>query len=366
MHLQKYLLNKRNQALKRDTSRNERFNQKYVPLLRNLGLFFNSLLSSTESDNFDDRDSYHTDGADDVDCPCLHQSELVPKKETATPAKRPISEKQTAPKAAAKATHNITPRNVSRFRQNQNIPLLSTRDPSSRESDDNGLSARSRASRHRSAKRNITRYNRDSEYDSRRERNNANAAFYDETTPSVARDSTSGSGADRGGTRNGTDTGSAASHERINENGTTDPTEDTTGEIGGNIETFKDEDQFKVSGNETEHSELIRRRLRGPLSEHQVRNSGESLQPSEDHEESHVDVAEHFTSDQPVTEGNGSLTTEDKGLRTTDEAVTLRSGSLVYKDGPKDKKVVFIFDGYSVARGKYGENKIAEKAIHIQ
>lgn len=371
LHIQRPLLRRRNQATKRDTSLNERFSQKYVPLLRNIGLLFNTLLSSTESEYDDVRDTiqtaysrknYYTDGAQDNDCPCSHNSEVKPAKETtASDLFTKISyHKQVKAEAATETADNTTTSDVSGLRQNQNVSLLFTRDSSSRGPDHHGVSSRGGAALHRSTKRNIARYNRDSEHDPGREGDNADAAFPDETTPSAARDRTSGSGTARRGAGNGTDGGSASDREGINATDRTAEVENATREVGGNIEALEDEDQLEIDGDAEEHSEPIRGR-RGHLPEHQVRDIGESLQPGQDHEESQLHVSKHFSSNKSVAEGDGTPTTENQALRSTDEAMILRSGPLVYKVGPKDRKVVMIFDGYSVAMGNYGVNKAADK-----
>lgn len=315
------------------------------------------------------RPRYYFDESDET-CKCATRSDTSPHSQDQTNSvSEPLSSQiSVVTEASAETSHITTPSYILNLRQNKNLPVLFPRNTFSSRRDNHGLRQRSRAPNNRSSKRYIARYNGDSEYNTDDGRDGSRTESDEENTFSAPRDGTSGfrSGNAVRRVRNNTREteeiypSDEGDYESKFEN------EKITDGYRRNFDEFERQNQLEIRKNVTESTKLIpepSRRLRGLVSEDKVRTISESIQSEENNEESEFDNA----SNQRVADRSGPLTRENKESSEGNETVTsIQIPKFSAKSPRKQGPVVVIIDGYSVTRNKNGENKLSEKAVHIQ
>ncbi|KAF9414135.1 hypothetical protein HW555_007894 [Spodoptera exigua] len=375
--LQKSRYKRKNQSTKREVNGNEKLKQKYIPLLKSLSMLFDNLLNSDASESYEvktkkfkrhrfySEESFENISTAEQSKPGLSKTnskkETITVTPTATIEVSITAETPTTTTAASTTTDNITTRDFSTIRRNKDVPVLFARDTCSGRRNDNGICEGSSATLHGNVKGNITRHHRNNEHVSRCAENDSCAEDGEKNTERDTRDGARSSGlAGPFGTRRNTgliQRGSGTNSE--NENDTkTETTDDGLRE-----------NQFEIGRNETKGGRILQeslRRLRGFTSEN-INQTTEPVQSKEVHEES-INVTHDIASHKGVADGGGSIATEDKKIRKGNEGMTLiDSLNLAIKSSTPKKKapVVMIYDGYSIARHKNGENKFSEKSIRL-
>lgn len=365
--------NHKNQSVKREISGNEKLNQKYIPLLRSLGLLFDNLLTeSSESNDLRSkrkRVRYYTDTSEFL-CPCSAKSNAGFRSEeaAAAAAKALSAETSSPPEATSETPHPPTASHFRGFRQNKNIPLLLPRNTLSGRRDDNGFGKRGRASYHGSATRNIARDHGDSELGTGDGSHESDTTDDEEDSSCDTRDHV-GSSRPWRRIRN-RDTYIPRNHtEERNGEGVAIPestateNESTLERPGGNLDKLEREDKQQIRRDEAESAELLSApvgRLRGFLPAVKTNIPESELEKSESH------VKEDNSNDQQLTDGNGAIAAENKETSSRYETVELNNIPTIRPESSKTEgPAVLIIDGYSVTRNKHGENKLKEKAIHI-
>lgn len=360
---------RKNQSLKREISGNEKLNEKYIPLLRSLGMLFDNLLTAESGESAEVRSKrkrvrYYTNTGEFL-CPCSsksvtrnHSEEAAINSAEALPIEDPPPAKTTTEKP-----YTLTTSYIRSFRQNKNIPLLLPRNPLGRRRNYNGFSARSRAAYHGSSEGDFSRDNGNREPSARDRKHGSDAANDEENTSGDTR--YSASGIESGGRIRSRHTSHATRDRAPNTEETTtkaDESEVTLDFPRRNINKYKRKDKQQVRNNETESSEFLSTpigRLRGIKPENQIDASDPELESE--------NITQIYPHDQRVTERGSAFTEENQETSTRYETVNHNNIPTISPEtsntgGP----LVFIIDGYSVTRNKHGENKLKEKAIHIK
>ncbi|XP_059046026.1 uncharacterized protein LOC131841723 [Achroia grisella] len=371
------LRNKRkDQAIDRNIHENDETNQKYIPLLRNLGMLFDTLIKSNTSDTTEiaERIQSHKSFTNDrrrMVCTCglaSHFEEEPLSKETTTVTSQAIATTiKKITKTTAKTAPNTSMGDFGIIRQNKNISLLPSRDTSSGWRDNNGHSKRSRSTFHRSTARNIPRNNGNSKCNTRVRENESYTKSHEENSNCITRNYASGHELRR---RNGNDARNTGNNRT--ETDEKFEKDENTNELF-TADKYKKYDKHEIRGNETESSNSISehdRGLRGFHSKIFISNNTESLQSEKSYEKSKYHVTHNHTSYKRVPNGNGTATTDVEEAYTEHETVIsikdLSNLTLALQSAPQGKlPVVTIFDGYSVARDINGQNRLLEQSIHI-
>lgn len=374
------LYKRKRQSKKREVRKNVEFNEKYFPLFKNLGLLFDNLLNES-GDSYEiskkkrNREKDRTDEERGIVCSCAVRTDSKPG-ESKSNKKTIISAKTlTLPSEksfTATTTTNPSLGDVSSLRPNKDIPLLLSRDPSSSRGNNHGYSERSSPAFHRSIERDFTRnlrnrkhYTGDGEY-------KFSTECDEEDTDTTSRNDASRAESRGGRVRESPDIpyDRNAAHE---ETESTKIKKASDNNFRRQIHEFPRKNKFKTRRNATESAEFIPkhiRRIRGPLSENKISDFTGPLQSEEDYEEGIYSVTLNNTSDKRLTDGSGTPSGENQEIRPRDETVVsindLSNVNLALQSGPQiNAPSVSIIDGYSVARGKNGQNKLNEKTIHI-
>lgn len=373
--LQKSRYKRKNQSTNREINGNEKLKQKYIPLLKSLSMLFDNLLNSDASESYEVKTKkfkrhrfYSEETFEDISSaeqskPKYTKTNSQKKTVTVTPtATTEVSTTTETPTTAAPASttaDNTTPRDFSTVRRNKNIPVLLARDTCSGRRNDNGICEGSSASLHGNIEGNITRHHRNHEHVSRCAENDSCTEDGEKNTD---RDTRNGSG------RSGF---AGPVGDRIN-TGLIQRGSGTNSENDTKIETTDDslrENQFQIGRNETKGGRILQeslRRLRGSTPE-DIDKTTEPVQPKEVHEEN-INVTHDIAGYQRVADGGGSITKENQKIREGNERMTLiDSLNLAISSSTPKKKapLVMIYDGYSIARHKNGENKFSEKSIRL-
>ncbi|KAM3967343.1 LOW QUALITY PROTEIN: uncharacterized protein ACR2FA_011688 [Aphomia sociella] len=351
-------------------------NEKYIPLLRNLGMLFDTLIESDTSDSIEIKSEKYEPHKSDTDngrkmvCTCRLKSnsdeELLPQETAIVTPQIVTTEIARVTKTPAKTTVNTPVGNICTVGQNKNISLLLSRDSSSGRGDDNGYSERGSSTFHRSTERNISRDNGDREYNARVRENESNTKSNEENTNRTPRDDASSHGFGR---RDGNNA----------RNGGTETNEDYELEKDENaIDINRVADEFQKydkheEGNETESSKSLSeydRGLRGLTAEDIVSDNPGPLQSEKNNEKSKYHVTHNHTSYKRVPDRDGPTATDVQEVYTEHETVIsikdLSNLTLALQSAPKGNiPVVTIYDGYSVARDINGQNRLSEQSILI-
>lgn len=368
-HLQRLRNKRKRLTSKREVNQNEKNNNKYIPLLRNIGMLFDNILNSDSSETFNTR-KYHrnqfsTDANDDITCACNKydaKDRSYPHKKTATTSSSTEIETETSSAAIATTTtsYNSANDNVSSFGQYKNIPLLLTRNTSSIWRNNTRLSERSGSTYNGSIEGYIPGIHGNNQHDTGVRERQSDTQYHEKNTNSHSRDNTN-SHRSRAGIR-----GTRTESRNSKVNGRTQKakefvreTNETFEDVARNVSEHKREIEFEIRRNETE-STIFLPEFTSRLREHNSQEKNTSIRISESDEKSD---AYNYTSNKRVSGRNGSDTEENKTDGGTDKAIMslFPLSNSTFPIG----KMVMIFDGYSVARDVNGENKLKEKAIHI-
>ncbi|XP_037296652.1 uncharacterized protein LOC115446110 [Manduca sexta] len=372
-------LRRKNQSVKREINSNDQLNQKYIPLLKNIGMLFDNLLLSDESDSYEirsrkyKRNRYHSIFSEEgygMECTCAHRSNNENAK-SKSPEETAVVETPTTEISidseivsfTTTTTETTDTTSISDFRGvglYKNVSLLFPRDTAGSWGNDNGISAGSRTPHNRSAEGNFTRNHGNGEYSAECRQNDSLTTNGDEITCDAPRNGASGDGSHERRRRNGYNSRSPGTE---NEN---------LSEIHGQVIKHEKQDKLGMGGHETEStkslSELIRR-LRGFVSEIEITSNSDVVQPEKLYKESIINVAHNNTSFKRFPDRGSPDTEEDKKIYPRYETIITPKTSIssISKDikSAKSSPTVMIIDGYSVTRYKNGENKLAKKAIHI-
>ncbi|KAL0832883.1 hypothetical protein ABMA28_001032 [Loxostege sticticalis] len=364
------------QSKKREIYKNDKLDEKYFPLFKNLGLLFDNLLDSEPRDSYEvskhkyKRYKFKGDERRGIVCSCARKSdseagETRSHKKTAVSTEAPTTEKPTTPAAAAADTAVA---GISGLGSDKDVSALLPRDPSGGRRDYNGHSERSSPTFYPDAQRNLARNYGNRKHHSRIGENEADAECDEEDTDGHPRDDASG--AEPRGRGRGTPN---VSSERIKLTEGKQQKNKKANVLRGHTYELPRKIKLKTRRNETESDEFLPKYIRGArgsVSENNIGDITESLQSEENYKEDIDSVAFPSADDQRVTGGGGEPSTENQEVRPRDETV-ISIGDLTNKDlalqqNPKVKTPsVTIFDGYSVARDKNGQNKLTEKTIRI-
>lgn len=360
--------------MKREIGGNEKLNQKYIPLLRNLGMLFDNLLSesseSAQPRNKRKRVRYYTDTSE-ILCPCSSKSNARLKSEEAadTSAETISDEASSVPETTTETPYPTAAYNFRGFRQNKNIPVLLPRNTSSSRRDYNGFSARSRPAHYGSAEGYISRDHGDSELGTGDGSQDSNAENDEENTNDDSRYDASSIG-HRGGIRNKHTTHDTRAYaerngekDAIEETSTASESESTLERPRGNLDKPKREDKQQIRNDKAESAEFLSAnigKLRGFVPANKV-----DIPESKLKESKKSNVEQDYSSDQRLADGSSAFAEENKETSTGHETVEQNNIPTVPTESFKTGSAVFIIDGYSVTRSKNGENKLKEKAIHI-
>ncbi|XP_061377579.1 uncharacterized protein LOC116767058 [Danaus plexippus] len=355
-YLQKPSYKRKNLTTKRDTQGSHvKINQKYIPLLRNIGVLFDNILSSDSSETNEFRRRKHkrnpfSNKKDNI-CTCPSKDnteESYTQEETVTYSSDPSNEIENTPLTATPSADNTIYDNFGRFRRNKNIPILFARNPFSLRRNDTELSEGSGSAYNRCNKGHISRDNGNNECSTR---NGDYAPFsedYEENTYGYSRNDASSLGSTRGEQRIGINTQSTETGGGTNKNYSFIlPAHGTSKNLTGEISEHERQIKLQVRKDETESPVFLSELTSGLRGN----NTQEENIPKRNTEEYEKSIPNNISSDKRISYGNGQITTENKKIRRANETV-----------GPK---VVMIFDGYSVARDVNGKNKMTERAIHI-
>lgn len=373
----KFLNIRKKQSNKREVNKNEDFNHKHNPLLRNLRKLLGNLVDTDEDKSIEVKKTKYKRKKSSTDqngmvCTCTRKSNGTAKfkssKKAIATTTTIATEVPDAAETTTKATHNTTMANISSVRSNKDVPLLLSRDTIGSGGNDNGHSTGSSTTFHGSIEGNFTWDNGDSKRNTRIRENGPDTKSNEEDTGSNSRNNAGSHGLRRGNRSNAR----GSSNEK--------PTAGKNDELSKNktdskrhTNEFKGQDKFEARGNETESGVFISEHdwgLRGLLSENKISTNSESIQPKEDNEESHNGVSDDNTSHQRILDGSGAYTTETQDvsqeLDTVISISDLSNLTLALQSPPRGNvPVVTIFGGYSVARDINGQNKLSEQSIHI-
>lgn len=277
---------------------------------------------------------------------------------TVTTASSITTETPTTTEVTSTTANIITTRDFSTFRQHKNIPVLLSRNTSSGRGDDHGVGERSGATLHRDIEGNITRHHGDHEHAAGCGENESYAKDDEENTHGATRDGARGFRLTRPiGTRNNTGLFSSGNSTDTETNSKNETTND-----------HNRQNQFQTGRNETKSGRILQeplRRLRGFIPKNFDENT-ESVQSKEIREESVVNVTHNNTSYQRITVGSRATAEENQKVRTGNETLNSLNFTTSQSNAPKKRSpVMMIFDGYSIVKHKNGQNKFAEKSIHI-
>ena len=360
---------RKNLTTKREVRHNESFNKKYIPLLRNIGMLFDNILSSDSGEEYDSgKNKYKrtpiNSENDDVVCTCVSKSESKGRSksiQTTSPTASTAeiqTETVTSIVTTTTPTYNTPDDYISSVGWNKNISILPTRNPVGLRRNNYRFRERNSPAPDRGVAGHLAGDQGNNEHYTIRREKYSHAEYNEQDTNSHTRDDASSDGSrDRQGTRSrnkeggrGTEKGSYSEEHLLEANETFE--NDTR-----NLSEHEGKTQFEIRRNKTKGPVLLpqfNERLRGFKPE--KKNS--SLRTAETNEE---DVEVYYAGNKRFTVRDGAVTSENQEISRTDKTVNLRNLSNSTFPG----KLVMIFDGYSVARDVNGENKLSEKAIHI-
>lgn len=382
----------RNQSIKREINGSNKVNQKYIPLLKSIGMLFDNLLDRDASNSYEIPTSkkYKRNRFKSVppektnrmvckcaDTPDTEETKSEPsEKATIIPDYRDTisigTEDITAIETATSATNFTSISDVSSLRQHKNLPLLLPGNPVSGWRNDHGVSQRSGTAYNRSTEGDFTRDYGNSEHITGFRENDSNTQYNEELAYSYSRDGAGGDGPDRREHGSGKDY-STTKVPSTNKSIDNKEAENTT-ENYRFATKFKREDNMETGGNKTKSTKLLPelvRRLRGHIPENKVKHNPESKQSKEAYTESVFYVTDDNASYKRVTNRSRPITQENKKVRSGNETVplinnsTLNSNTVNTRNLTNKVPVVMIIDGYSVTRNKHGENKLTKKTIHF-
>lgn len=368
-HLQKPRNKRKNLTSKREISHNEHINKKYIPLLRNIGMLFDNILSSDSSETIDSRryNKYKRNpvqsDSDDVVCTCVSKYESAirsnaDQETTSTAFPTEVeTETFTSITVTTPSAYHTTDDHISRFGWNKNLSVLPTRNSVSLRRNNHRFRERSSSTYNRSVEGYFTGNHGDNEYTTLRRENDSDAEYNKEDTNSNTRNDASG---DRSGGRGyRTYPGDSEADRRTDESEElVFPTNETFKSNTGHVFEHEGETQFEIRRNKTKSSILLPKFTSG-LRGIKPEKENTSLRAAETNEKS---VELDYAGNKRFTVRDGAVASENQEISRTNKAVNPRN-SLSNSTFPG--KVVMIFDGYSVARDVNGENKLTEKAIHI-
>ncbi|XP_063824252.1 uncharacterized protein LOC135073930 [Ostrinia nubilalis] len=368
---------RRTPSKKREIYKDDKIDEKYFPLFKNLGLLFDNLLESESRDSYEvskhkhKRYKFKGDGKRGVVCSCAVKSDSDAG-ETRSHKKAVISAEAFAtegPTATAAAAADTAAADISGLGPDKNIPLLLPRDPFGGRGDDHGHSERSGPTLHRNAQRNLAGDIRNRKHPPRNRKYKADAENDEENPDSHTRDDASGSES-RERSRGAPDVSNVrtASNEKK-------PQKSKKAHIFGGAFELPRKVQLKDRRNETESEEFLPkyiRGIRGFVSENKIDDITESIQSEEDYKENFDDVAISSADDKRIASGSGEPSTEAQEIGPGHETMTFKNDLGDIIDNLKTERKsnvkmpsVTIIDGYSVARDKNGQNKLSEKSIRI-
>lgn len=368
-HLLKPRNKRKNLTTKREIRNNEHFDKKYIPLLRNIGMLFDNILSSGSSEDYDSgknkykRTPINSDD-DDVICTCVSKSESKDRNKSVqkTSSTAPAYEIQTEAVSSIITTttpaYNTSDDHISSFRWNKNISILPTRNPVGLRRNNYRLRERSSPAPDRGDSGHFTGDHGDNEHYTIRRQKYSHAEYNEQDTNSYTRDDASSNGS---GDRYRTHFKNAEIDRGTDKNVYSEefllPANETFENDTRHVYEHEGKTQFEIRRNETKSAVLLPQfteRLRG--SKPEEKNS--SLRTAETNEE---DVELNYAGNKRFIVRDGAVASENQEISRTDKTVNQRN----FPNSTFPGKLVMIFDGYSVARDVNGENKLTEKAIHI-
>ncbi|XP_062526057.1 uncharacterized protein LOC101742680 isoform X2 [Bombyx mori] len=373
---------RRNQISKSKYDENAILDQKYIPLLKTIGMLFDNLLGTDQSSSEEyksrkhRRNKYRTlffENDSGIGCAC-HKSSFENESETiqAPSSIKDSTASTTVPTGIeiAETTSTTadypTTSDISSIRHDQNLPLLLPRNSHGYQRNSIRNSERSSPTRDRSAEGHFTWNNGDNEYDSKFREDGSITEDDDEIPDSTSRNSSSSNRLDR---RWGSQDvrGSEVSGDWTD----LEDYQKQAYKIRRGSGKYKEENKLETGGNKTESTKSVPkhlRRLRGPIPEKKNVKITNDIHSKEDDEK----IKQHnSTSHQGILVGNGTNTTQNKKVRPRNEAMmfvkssTGRQNTIQTNNSDKKSPVVMIIDGYSVTRNKNGENKVSNKSIHM-
>ncbi|KAJ0178729.1 hypothetical protein K1T71_005504 [Dendrolimus kikuchii] len=371
----------KSQSFKREINENDIFNQKYIPLLRSVGMLFDNILGPDARDSYEEnkqnkykRTRYYSGERDGADCPCaltsgFNISKEKSRKETNIVTAPPTTEISTVTEISSKTevatatTDNTAIGDVSSLRQHTDLPILFPRNSLSGGRDYNGFSKRSSTAHNGSFERYIARDNGNSEYIPGSGEKKPYSEGDEANTDGDSRDSTSGNATRKRLREYRSDNGETNEIVRfeVNESET-----EATKESEGDTNESQRQDQLEMDRNKTESAKHLSkpfRRLQGATPKTEIETISEL--PTSTSEESIFDVTFNSTSIKRVSSRGSALATENKKIHPRHEAVIPMKETNMSNNPKPNKPVVVIIDGYSVMRNRNGEKKLARKAIHI-
>ncbi|XP_050343417.1 uncharacterized protein LOC126768961 [Nymphalis io] len=366
-HLQRPRNKRKKFTSKREIQQNEKHN-KYIPLLRDIGMLFDNIINSDSSETYDirkykyKRNQFNPMDSDKGACTCVSkhdpENRYYPKEKTYTTSTAEV-ENETSSSAiiTTTSTYNFANDNISRIGQHKNISSLLTRDSFGLWRDNNRFRERSGSSYNGSSEGHITGFGRINEYLTVDREGELDIQYDEENSNSHSRNNTS-SYRSSGEIRR---ISTVFRNSKIYRG--TDKTKElvlspneTIEDDSRNIPEYEGDTEFEIRRNETE-SPIFLPEFTSRLREYNTQEKNLSTRIAESTEK----IFDN-TNDKRLVIRNGSNTEKNKENRRTDEAIIPYSSSnSTFPVG----KVVMIFDGYSVARDVNGENKRNEKVIHI-
>ncbi|XP_023933816.2 uncharacterized protein LOC112042865 [Bicyclus anynana] len=376
--------NRKKLTNKREINHNDGIIQKYIPLLKNLRLLVDNILAPDSSESYepsdkkykrnhsptnerdkDERNDSLGNKRDKVVCTCSHRSSSEsptrPQEETVTstaPLATEIQDEVTIITTTTPASSTIDD-NVRGIRRYTNVPILSTRNPSSFWRDDSRLGQRDSSSFDRSIEGHIPGNNGANERNTRGE-TWPHTENYEEYTNSYSRNDASRDRSSEQFPGIGIESGDTEFHRGTSKTEELPvPRNETFENVTKYVLEHEREMEYKTRRDETESSLPVPEfpsRLRGFESQEEEM----AIRTYKIDKES---ILQNSTRDKQFSDGNGPYTSEDQGIRRANKAIAPKHilPNSTYPVG----KVVMIFDGYSVAKDVNGNNKLTEKAIQI-
>ncbi|XP_047528916.1 uncharacterized protein LOC125065390 [Vanessa atalanta] len=367
-HLQRPRNKRKKLTSKREIHQDEK-HTKYIPLLRNIGMLFDNILSSGSSETYDTRkykykrNQFITEDSGERPCTCIskHDSEnrSDPKEKTFPAPSTTEVENETSSSViiTTTPTYNFANDNINRIRHNKNISSILTRDSSGFWRNNTRFRKRSGPSYNGSFEGHITGVRRNNEYLAIDGQGELDIQHDEENSNSHSRNNTSSHRSSGGIRRIRTDPRNSKIYRGTDKaKKTVLSANETIEDDSRNIPKYERNTEFEIRRNETE-SAIFLPEFTSRLREYNTEEKNTSIRVAESTEKIF-----DYSSNKRVIGRNGSYTEENKENRRTDKAITPYSSSnSTFPFG----KVVMIFDGYSVARDVNGENKRKEKVIHI-
>lgn len=326
---------RKNQLNKREIDEHALLNQKYIPLLRSLGMLFDNILGTDSRESLEEkrhkkkRIRYDVEGDIDISCQCPRQREFNARsgseEEAVTSSETIASEIAVTAEASAATTDNSPVSNIRSFRQHKNVPILPPRNTSSTRRNNNGFGERSRTAHNGSVERYISGNYGDSEHNSERGQEQSDAFSNEKYTDSNSRD-------DAGGTAT-----RAAIRDRefrnytkeVEENDGKDSKVEAEENLSKNREYFAKFNgpyKLKTARNEAKSRKFLPkpfRRQREFVFNEKVIDFAESVQTEDINKKGIISITHDSSSDQRLLDGDGSNSTENQKADARTETVKL-------------------------------------------